>query len=101
MNPGNTYGLKSFHTVALRSHLEVCNHMINVLENENPGNDSGRTPLHFAARNGYLQICKLICNVIKEKKIQNPMLVYHLLIWQKKNGYFEVLTYLKEINNIA
>ena len=57
--------LTPFHLAASHGHFEICQYIINNIEDKNPGN--GWTPLHEAAKKGHFAIVKLIIDNLTEK----------------------------------
>ena len=49
-----------FHTAALRGNLELCQLIMDNVDDYNPKNCSNYTPLLIAAANGHLEVCRLI-----------------------------------------
>ena len=56
--------LTPFHLAASHGHFEICQYIINNIDNKNPG---GWTPLHEAAKKGFFTIVKLIIDNVTEK----------------------------------
>ena len=59
--------IKLFANAAELGFLEICQILIDHLENKNPMNLGGYTPLHEAARYGYFEICMLIIETLIDK----------------------------------
>ena len=60
-------GETPIHYAAEYGHLEVCQLIIQTVDEKNPKNNEGRTPLHYAARWGKASICELIMKNIWNK----------------------------------
>ena len=62
------------HFAAECGFLEICEMIMENMEEKNPKNNSWVTPLHEAATKGHLEVCKLILENVPEK---NPRNFYH------------------------
>jgi len=63
-------------------HLEICQYLIDNLDDKNPKRKNGNTVLHFVARAGYIEIVKCITKNILDKNPRNmagftPLLSQH------------------------
>ena len=56
------------HFAAECGFLEICEMIMENMEDKNPKNNSWVTPLHEAATKGHLKVCKLILDNVPEKK---------------------------------
>ena len=89
-----------FHFAAECGFLEICEMIMENMDEKNPKGDWGLTPLHLAAENGKLEVCKLILkNLQCDKKMckrykcdKNPKNVYDFtpLHMAAMNGHLEV-----------
>ena len=61
-----------FHFAAECGFLEICEMIMENMDEKNPKGDWGVTPLHRAAENGKLEVCKLIVeNLLCDKEMCN------------------------------
>ena len=69
-NSQENSGKTAFHSAANNNHFNLCQVIIEQLQNKNPG-DSLRltTPLHYAALRGHFKICKLIMKILNQSAI--------------------------------
>ena len=67
---GSSTGHTPLHWAALNGYRDMCELLIENIENKNPRNNEGWTPLHFAAKEGYFDICQLIASHLEDK---NPL----------------------------
>ena len=66
-NSEDDRGRTVFHSAAYNNHLNLCQVIIEQLQDKNPGNNWGLTPLHYAAFEGHLEICQLIMKSVQDK----------------------------------
>ena len=59
-NPKDYLGSTPLHKTAENGHLEICQLIIENVNDKNPTDFFKSTPLHKAAANGYVEICQLI-----------------------------------------
>ena len=64
-------GRTPLQLAAEAGHLEICQLIIDSVEDKNPGNPIYSTPLAAAVSIGHLQICKLIMNNIEEPEVSD------------------------------
>ena len=57
------------HIAAERGNLELCQHIIEKIEDKNPKGLGGETPLHWAAKAGHYDVCELI---LEKNSNKNP-----------------------------
>ena len=55
------------HFATQNGHLEVCQLILENVQEKNPKDNEGKTPLHYAAQNGYSNVCRLILENVLEK----------------------------------
>ena len=48
--------------------FDICQLIVEMVENKNPANTYGWTPVHDAARNGYFDICTHTLNIKQRNK---------------------------------
>ena len=58
-NPGNLDGNTPLHMAALNGHLDICEAILENIDEKNPRNHFGGTPFHSAAARGHTVICQL------------------------------------------
>ena len=78
------------HLAAEKGHFNICNFIIQKLENKkNPRDYSNGTPLHRAAKNGFYSICELIVQNVRIKfpKDENGFTPQDLA---QENGHQEI-----------
>ena len=64
---GHLTGHTPLHWAALNGYRDMCELLIQNIEDKNPRNIEGWTPLHFAAKEGYFDICQLIASHLEDK----------------------------------
>ena len=53
-------GVTAFHIAARNGSLEICELIIDHLEDKNPADYNGITPFHNASEKGHFDVCKVI-----------------------------------------
>ena len=48
-------------------YYDMCQLIIDKIEDKNPVDDEGWTPLHYAAERGHMDICKMIASYLDDK----------------------------------
>ena len=71
-------------------HLDVCELIMEKIENKNPADDIGWTPLHLAAFNGHLDLTKLIIEKIDYNNIISNLDTLTPIHWAAYKGHSEV-----------
>ena len=71
-------------------HLDICDLIIEKIENKNPVDDIGWTPLHLAAFNGHLDLIKFIINKIDYNGLVNNSESRTPLHWAAFKGHSEI-----------
>ena len=66
-NPARKDRATPLYFAAQRGNFEICQLILNSVEDKNPATNKKVTPLHIAAINGHYKICKLIANVLEDK----------------------------------
>ena len=66
-NPARYLGATPLHWAAFRGHLNVCQLILENVQEKNPPNNAGETPLHMATSWGRLDVCQLILENVQEK----------------------------------
>ena len=66
-HPKDNEGCTPLYYAAQNGHLEVCEHVIQKIEDNNlaESKSDGTTPLHQAAKNGHLKVCELLREHLK------------------------------------
>ena len=85
------------HIAAERGNLELCEHIIDKIEDKNPKDIHGETPLHWAAERGHYDVCELILekNSNKNPKDDKGLTPLHLAAEANNLGLCKLL-----INNL-
>ena len=66
--PGRTpLGTTQLHIAAFRGYFDICQLILENVEEKNPANKMGKTPLHLAAQGGHLGIVQLIIKNVEQK----------------------------------
>ena len=55
------------HYAARKGYLQICQEIIERVDDKNPKDLSGMTPLHHAAANGSMGVCRLILKNVDER----------------------------------
>merc|ERR1712126_167237 len=55
------------HWAAVEGNLEICQILIDTMEDKNPGDWDQVTPLHLAAQKGHLEVCRMITSNVEDK----------------------------------
>ena len=55
------------HVAARKGLLEVCQLIIDSVQDKNPFDEDSKIPLHFAAKEGHLEVCQLTLNNVEDK----------------------------------
>ena len=71
-------------------HLDVCELIMEKIENKNPADDIGWTPLHLAAFNGHLDLTKLIIEKIDYNNLVSNLDIMTPIHWAAYKGHSEV-----------
>ena len=82
--------LTPFHLAAKHGHFEICQHIINNIDDKNPGKKYGWTPLHEAAKNGHFAIFKLIIDKILGDKNPRDRNGHTPLHMSAMNGHLDI-----------
>ena len=90
-------GCSPMHIAAERGNLELCQHIIEKIEDKNPKGLDGETPLHWAAEAGHYDVCELILekNSNKNPKDDKGLTPLHLAAEANDLGLCKLL-----INNL-
>ena len=85
-NPRAIGGMTTFHWAAGHGQFEVCNFIIQNVDDKNPPSNNGTTPLHMAARQGRFEVCKLIIENVDNKNPTNHagMTPFHIARHNRK-----------------
>ena len=67
INEDGPAGYTPLHSAVYNGHLDVCQFILDRLQNKNPAVRSGLTPLHLAANRGHEEVFKAIANEIEDK----------------------------------
>ena len=94
-NPKGKYGITLLHSAAENGHSEVCQLILENVQDKNPKGEYGKTPLHYAAENGHLEVCQLILENVQDK---NPTGKFGAtpLHYAAKNGLSKVCQLILE-----
>ena len=76
-------------------HEEICEFLIDNLEDKNPIDQNGMTPFHYATESGLTNVCRLIIENIDNKNSAAPngCTPLHLAA---KNGHLEIVKLIVE-----
>ena len=88
-------GRTAFHMAARNGCQEICESIIDHLEDKNPADNKGVTPFHYASEKGHFDVCKIIIQNIDNK---NPAALdgctpLHLAT---KHGHLEIVRLIVE-----
>ena len=95
-NPSNEWGETPLHYAAMYGHLDVCELIIQSVDEKNPKNNEGNTPLHQAAGHGHVDVCKLIIKNIDDKNPKDGRMAYTPFYEAARLGHFKVCKFLIE-----
>ena len=70
-NPRSDGGYTPLHIAASNGHLEICQIILEEVDDKNPVTDNGLTPLYLAANNGHLEVFKFIFKIVTAKNPQH------------------------------
>ena len=88
-------GWTPLHRAAKNGHLNICEYIMDKIENINPGDNKGWTPYHSAASEGHLNVCKHIMDKIENKNpgSNDGWTPYHSAALQ---GHLDICKYIIE-----
>ena len=66
-NPRSDGGYTPLHIAASNGHLEICQIILEEVDDKNPLTDDGFSPLYLAANNGHLEVFKFIFEKVSMK----------------------------------
>ena len=92
----DNFGRTAFHSAAYNNCLNLCQVIIEELQDKNPGDSDGATPLHYAALRGHLEICQLISTSVQDKNPGN-IIGYTPLHYAAKNGHYNVCSLIMDL----
>ena len=96
-NSEDNRGMTAFNLAASNNHLNLCQVIIEQLQNKNPGDSLHlTTPLHYAALRGHFKICKLIMKSVQDK---NPRSIvgYTPLHYAAENGHYDICSLILDL----
>ena len=67
ISPNTPLGTTQLHIAAFRGYFDICQLILENVEEKNPANKMGKTPLHLAAQGGHLGIVQLIIKNVEQK----------------------------------
>ena len=67
-NPPNyKKGVTPLHCAVTYGKFDICQFIVDNVQDKNPADEIGLTPLHLAAKKGHLSICQLILENVEKK----------------------------------